>query len=168
MQALPYASLSRCDRDLVMAKSKKLRIEETGGISIAEALGMKSEHSDQAHPPASGGEGAKTHCAKRTTAHPPAAGGEGREQDAGAVLSAASQAALRIERSGRGGRSVTTIALRPAPTRSAAEQIAKMMRKELGCGSRVEGDAQLKIVLQGEIRERAAAWLTARGVKRIV
>jgi translation initiation factor 1 (eIF-1/SUI1) len=41
---------------------------------------------------------------------------------------------------------------------------AKAARKALGCGASVEGDA---VVLQGDLRDRADAWLTAQGVRKV-
>ena len=69
--------------------------------------------------------------------------------------------ALQRSRKGRGGRTVTLVrGLAPADL----EVWAKRARKALGCGASVEGDA---VVLQGDIGDRAAAWLTALGVARI-
>jgi translation initiation factor 1 len=82
-----------------------------------------------------------------------------------AFIAAISRAALTRESSGRGGKVVTIASFKPAPAGKTAEELAKVMRKELGCGSRVEGE---KIVLQGDMRDRAKAWLTKRGVGKIV
>lgn len=89
----------------------------------------------------------------------------GAKDAADQFLAGAAQATLHRESSGRGGRTVTVLTLKPAPAAQAADAIAKAMRKGLGCGSRVEG---AKIVLQGDIQERAKAWLAPRGVKKIV
>ncbi|MDR1510558.1 MAG: translation initiation factor [Synergistaceae bacterium] len=79
-------------------------------------------------------------------------------------LKTAARAILRRESAGRGGRTVTTVELRPEPDNRTAEELAKMMRKSLGCGSHVE---PRKIVLQGDMRERAALWLEKQGVREI-
>jgi translation initiation factor 1 (eIF-1/SUI1) len=76
-----------------------------------------------------------------------------------------SQATLHRESSGRGGKLVVVIALKPAPEKKIADALAKAMRKGLGCGSHVEG---ANVVLQGDIRERAGVWLTKRGVRKVV
>jgi translation initiation factor 1 len=73
-------------------------------------------------------------------------------------------AILRRESAGRGGRTVTSVEPRPPLTQDAAENLAKLMRKNLGCGSHVEG---AKIILQGDIGDRAEAWLMKRGVSKI-
>ncbi|GHV26565.1 hypothetical protein FACS1894167_00080 [Synergistales bacterium] len=75
------------------------------------------------------------------------------------------QAALHMERAGRGGRTVTTITLKPEIGQKSMELMAKAMRQGLGCGSHIE-DA--KIVIQGDNRERAKIWLEKHGVKRVV
>jgi translation initiation factor 1 len=80
------------------------------------------------------------------------------------LLKSMSRAILRRESAGRGGRTVTSVELRPAPDKNAAEELAKIMRHSFGCGSHVEGQ---KIVLQGDMRERAAAWLEKQGVREI-
>jgi translation initiation factor 1 (eIF-1/SUI1) len=57
------------------------------------------------------------------------------------------------------------VELRPAPDKNVAEELAKIMRRSLGCGSHVEGR---KIILQGDMRERAAVWLEKHGVREII
>ncbi len=71
---------------------------------------------------------------------------------------------LRKEKKGRGGKTVTLVSgncLSPED----AEELARVMRKALGCGSRTEGSA---VLLQGDLRERAESWLVAHGAKRVV
>ncbi|PIE54044.1 MAG: translation initiation factor [Dethiosulfovibrio peptidovorans] len=70
------------------------------------------------------------------------------------------RAGLRIERKGRRGKTVTVVeALVLLP--EALAQVARELRKALGCGSSVEDGA---VVLQGDNRDRIASWLRARGV----
>jgi translation initiation factor 1 len=78
---------------------------------------------------------------------------------------APSRVILRRETAGRGGRTVTVVETRPEMNGAAAEELAKAIRRALGCGSRVEGT---KIILQGDIKDRAEAWFAKRGVKKIV
>lgn len=71
---------------------------------------------------------------------------------------------VRKERKGRGGKTVTVVsgfALPPAKL----EEVARALRKALGCGSVVEGQT---IVLQGEIVPRAQSWLQAHGARQVV
>ena len=73
------------------------------------------------------------------------------------------RAVVRMERAGRGGRTVTVVEkleLRPAEL----ETWLGDLKRALGCGGVVEGAA---LVLQGDTRERVGAWLTARGVKKV-
>jgi len=72
------------------------------------------------------------------------------------------RAVVRMERSGRGGKTVTVIEqldLR-APV---LEQWLKDLKGQLGCGGVIEDGA---IVLQGDHRKRLPALLSARGVKK--
>ncbi len=85
--------------------------------------------------------------------------------DSAAYLKSLQQATLHRESSGRGGRVVTVVSCRPSPPAKLADELARAMRKGLGCGSHVEGD---KIILQGDIQERAGAWLAKQGTKRVV
>ena len=70
---------------------------------------------------------------------------------------------LSMERKGRGGKTVTVLSRLEADEDGRA-QLAKALRRALGCGARVEGT---DIVLQGDVRDRARSWLLERGVKRI-
>lgn len=74
-----------------------------------------------------------------------------------------SRAVVRLERKGRRGKDVTVIeklALREADL----EAWCRDLKHALGCGGAVDGDA---IVLQGDLRPRLPALLTARGVGKI-
>ena len=73
------------------------------------------------------------------------------------------KAVVRLEKKGRGGKEVTVI----EQLELAVEQRdvwLKELKTSLGCGGTVEGVA---LVLQGDHRERAAKWLTKRGVKKV-
>ena len=82
-----------------------------------------------------------------------------------AYLESLQQATLHRESAGRGGRVVTVVSCKPAPPSKLAGELARVMRKGLGCGSHAEGE---KIILQGDIQERAEAWLAKQGVKKVV
>ncbi|HEY6173400.1 MAG TPA: translation initiation factor [Kofleriaceae bacterium] len=73
------------------------------------------------------------------------------------------RAVVRMERKGRGGKEVTVVEkldLRPAEL----EIWCRDLKHALGCGGSVDGDA---IVLQGDLRTRVPAVLTARGVGKV-
>lgn len=77
---------------------------------------------------------------------------------------APARAVVRLERKGRGGKEATVIEkLELAPAELA--RWADALKRALGCGGGVEGDA---IAVQGDQRERAAKWLEERGVKKVV
>lgn len=73
------------------------------------------------------------------------------------------RAVLRLERKGRGGKEVTVIELELAVEQRPVW--LSDLKGSLGCGGAVEGTS---LVLQGDHRERAAKWLTKRGVAKVV
>jgi translation initiation factor 1 len=78
-------------------------------------------------------------------------------------LSAGGKLVVRRERSGRGGKTVTVVAgLSLPPPR--LDDVARAMRKALGCGSWVE-DGQ--VVLQGDRAAAADAWLRQHGARQV-
>ncbi len=80
------------------------------------------------------------------------------------VASAAPRrAVIRYERKGRGGKEATVVEQLGLPP-AELERWLKDLKKQLGCGGVVEGDA---LVLQGDQRGRLKAALTARGVKKV-
>lgn len=76
-------------------------------------------------------------------------------------LSSAGRLALRMERKGRGGKTVTVIDGVPA---AQAKGVAKALKKHLGSAARIEG---ADIVVQGDLRERIASWLGAKGARDV-
>ncbi len=73
------------------------------------------------------------------------------------------RAVVRIERKGRGGKEATVIErLGLAPDGLASWLLE--LKRSLGCGGGVEDDA---LVLQGDQRDRAVAWLERRGVRKV-
>lgn len=73
------------------------------------------------------------------------------------------RAVLRLERKGRGGKLATCVTHLALPTPQ-LEALCAKLRQALGCGGAVEQEV---LVLQGDQRDRAAAWLTTYGVKRV-
>ena len=136
-------------RQITRANKKRLGNEgdislggERGvGVSIGSVLGRgKGEISGQPRPETKKTAGAAEDSAKITAA------------------------IIRRETAGRGGRTVTSVELRPEPDAGRADETARSLRKYLGCGSHVEGK---NIILQGDMGERAAALLEKQGVKKI-
>jgi len=73
------------------------------------------------------------------------------------------RAVVRMERKGRGGKEVTVVdklGLRQAEL----EAWCRDLKQALGCGGAVDGEL---IVLQGDLRTRVPAVLTAKGVEKI-
>ncbi len=86
---------------------------------------------------------------------------------AGSEMNVASfvQVTLHRESAGRGGKTVTLVAVKPPQTKNSLEALAKDLRRGLGCGSHVEGD---RVVLQGDIPDRAQEWFVKKGARKIV
>jgi len=73
------------------------------------------------------------------------------------------RAVVRMERKGRGGKEVTVVdklGLRATEL----EAWCRDLKQALGCGGAVDGEL---IVLQGDLRIRVPAVLTARGVEKV-
>ena len=73
------------------------------------------------------------------------------------------RAVVRMERAGRGGRTVTVVEKLDLGPRELETWLGELKRA-LGCGGVIEGGA---LVLQGDTRERVGAWLEKRGVKKV-
>jgi translation initiation factor 1 len=76
---------------------------------------------------------------------------------------APARAVIRIERKGRGGKEATVVEKLDV-TAGELERWSLELKRSLGCGGGVEGGA---IVLHGDQRARAKAWLEARGVRKV-
>lgn len=91
---------------------------------------------------------------------------DARESKPSAPANAASvreRVTLRFERSGRGGKAVT-LAEGPGLAGRELEALARDVARSLGVGARVEDGA---LLVQGDQRERLAAWLAARGFAHV-
>lgn len=71
---------------------------------------------------------------------------------------------IRTERKGRGGKTVTIVEGLHG-TEPELQEMAKKMRKRLGCGSAVEGRC---IVFQGSLVDRVTEWLAENGIKKVI
>lgn len=89
-----------------------------------------------------------------------------RENDSGTAPSqrAPARAVVRLERKGRGGKEATVVEKLGLPPAELARW-ADALKRALGCGGGVEGDA---IAVQGDQRERVAKWLEGKGVARVI
>lgn len=73
------------------------------------------------------------------------------------------RAVVRMERAGRRGKEVTVIEHLGLPA-DQREGWLKELKSALGCGGTLEDGA---LVLQGDLRERAAKWLEKKGVRKV-
>jgi translation initiation factor 1 len=76
---------------------------------------------------------------------------------------APARAVVRVEKKGRGGK-VVTVVEKLGLSPGGLESWLGELKRALGCGGAVEGDA---LVLQGDNRERVGALLEARGVRKV-
>jgi translation initiation factor 1 len=74
------------------------------------------------------------------------------------------RAGVRMERKGRGGKEATVVERLALPPAELARW-ADALKRALGCGGGVEGDA---LFVQGDQRDRVVRWLEERGVKKVV
>ncbi len=79
-------------------------------------------------------------------------------------LGGATKIVLRREKKGRGGKTATVIEGLPLPP-SALERIARELKRALGCGATTD---RRVIVVQGDMADRIAPWLEARGARRVI
>jgi translation initiation factor 1 (eIF-1/SUI1) len=114
-------------------------------VSIGEALGIPNH---------AGAENAR-----------PAKNSAEQKPDLGEFLRRTSQITMHRESSGRGGHTVTAAAFKPEPEGAVLEATARAIRKGLGCGSHVEGS---RVILHGDVMDRAASWFAKNGARRIV
>lgn len=110
------------------------------GVSIGALLGKEA--------PVDSGEAAKTPGDPKPA-----------DAKAGALPK---RAVLARETKGRGGKTVTTVSFRDGEGDLPA--LARELRTALGCGGTAEEGL---VILQGDQVQRAAEWLSARGVKVI-
>jgi len=73
---------------------------------------------------------------------------------------------LQHQRSGRGGKTVTLVSIgeAKAEVKQNLEALLRELKKSLGCGGRIE---EGRIVLQGEIADRASEWFVKMGAKAV-
>ena len=71
---------------------------------------------------------------------------------------------LQHQKAGRGGKTVTLISIGEAKSEVThnLEALLKELKKSLGCGGQIE---QERIVLHGEIADRASEWFIKMGAK---
>jgi len=73
---------------------------------------------------------------------------------------------LQHQRAGRGGKTVTLVSISGETEyklKHNLEALLKELKKSLGCGGQIEDG---KIVLQGEIADRASEWFAKMGAKQ--
>ena len=134
------------NKKLTEGEGFTLAQEQPLGLSIGALLGVpQKERSDEN---------------EEKKAEPQSARGAKAEAAAPPKIS---KVALQRQREGRGGKTVTLVIL-PQDYKGDTDALAKELRKGLGCGSTIEDG---KIVLQGDIADRAEAWFVKKGVTKV-
>jgi translation initiation factor 1 (eIF-1/SUI1) len=82
-----------------------------------------------------------------------------------AVVASFAQVTLHRQTAGRAGRTVTMVTVKPPRPPAVLDALAKALRRGLGCGSHVEQD---RIVLQGDISDRAQDWFLKKGARKVI
>jgi translation initiation factor 1 (eIF-1/SUI1) len=87
-----------------------------------------------------------------------------KQTDIRGLITQIGKISLQHQKAGRGGRTVTLISIGEAKSivYSNLEALLKELKKSLGCGGQIEDG---KIVLHGEIADRASEWFTKMGLK---
>jgi len=75
-----------------------------------------------------------------------------------AAIHYGSKVIVRKERKGHGGRTITRV----SGVLSGHDELARLLKKQLGVGVRAEDET---LILQGDQRERVARWLESQGAK---
>jgi translation initiation factor 1 len=70
---------------------------------------------------------------------------------------------LQHQRAGRGGKTVTLVSIGDIKAEH-KQHLLKELKKSLGCGGQIE---EGRIVLQGEIADRASEWFIKMGAKAV-
>jgi translation initiation factor 1 len=93
----------------------------------------------------------------------PAPAGEPARGAAPAARPGPARAVVRLERKGRGGKEATIVEKLDLPA-AQLEAWSLELKRALGCGGGVEDGS---LVVHGDQRARAKAWLEARGVRKV-
>ncbi len=80
-------------------------------------------------------------------------------------LSPCAKVVARRERKGHGGKTVTRVEGLAALGAAGVDDVARRLRKALGCGATVEGD---DVLVQGDQVDRVAEWLEREGARKVV
>ena len=80
------------------------------------------------------------------------------------VVARAQRWIVRISKKGRGGREATLLSARGLPDNEDLSQLAKRIRKQMGCGASLEGP---DVLVQGDQRARLEGWLIKQGARKV-
>jgi len=143
---------------------QKIEVNENLNVSIGDLLKPKASEND--NPLKINQEMAHTECsgeisdAKISKANTPNNSGTKK------VMPRFGKVSIQHQRAGRGGKTVTLISISGETEyrlKHNLENLLSELKKSLGCGGRIE---EGKIVLQGEIADRASEWFDKMRAKQ--
>ena len=131
---------------------QKIEVNESLNVSIGELLNLKNQES----PPKVNEEMARTEYPRAP-----------HDLDIKKIVSKFGKISLQHQRAGRGGKTVTLISVSSGEAEPKLKQnleaLLKELKKSLGCGGQIE---EGKIILHGEIADRATEWFAKMGAKQ--
>ena len=137
-------------------------------LQASEKFDKQAQSADEnENRPKDGEPNGTPHAAKPVAAPDEAAAKKSRDGKSTAnpdTLPKISKVSLQRQRAGRGGKTVTLVTL-AQDYRGDVAALAKEHRKGLGCGSTIE---EGKIILQGDIADRAESRNAKKGVTKII
>lgn len=86
------------------------------------------------------------------------------EINPGRLLPLKSVISMRIERKGRGGKTVTVVMISPDPGKDRLKDLLRSLKRFLGCGASMENNF---LCIQGDQRNRIAEWFYSHGIHNI-
>jgi len=155
---------------------QKIEVNESLNISIGDLL--KSKITEGGDPLKANAAKADAECSRevsdaKVSANPsskkdtkPLKTNASHNSDIKKIIPKFGKISLQHQRAGRGGKTVTLISISGETDykfKHNLEILLKELKKSLGCGGQIEDG---KIVLQGEIADRASEWFAKMGAKQ--
>jgi translation initiation factor 1 len=107
----------------------------------------------------------RTPAPKSTTPPPPRSEPVASSKVPAGPLNPCPKVVVRRERKGHGGKTVTRVEGLAPLGAAGVEDVARRLKKALGCGATVEGD---DVLVQGDQADRVADWLGREGARKVV
>jgi len=139
---------------------QKIEVNENLNVSIGDLL--KSKISENGDPVKANEEMTRTEYPKDTKPLKTQPNTQHNSDVKKKMIPKFGKVSLQHQRAGRGGKTVTLVSI-SGEFKHNLEALLKELKKSLGCGGQIEDG---KIVLQGEIADRASEWFAKMGAKQ--